>query len=276
MKRSLVSAVIAAITFLNASVILGIDFHRKDLEKEIMNRLILKHTVHQDRNLYHTEIQKEIKSGKEISDLANQFIDGNYYYIDYFIKNLTSSFLKNRDQSIEDPDAVGQEFKKYIVENIEILNPVVELFGLFLKSKDHGLTGFTWEPKKKVFTLFEMKAIAVRNILPFRMTGSGKPAVRICVAGEGFQDYPDRNKQLEAFTFEIVINGLKMGKLDKKIESFMNIVGKLKLSTDNDTAIKRAQGAFWWFFFNDKEFEEILLESYNNKKNYLPFEIKND
>lgn len=276
MKRLSLLAVWAAITFLKPQVILGIDFHQKELEKEIINRLVLKHTTHQDRNLYYIGILKEIKSGKEISDVGNQFIEDNYLYLDYFTKDLNSSFLKNRDQSNEEPDAVKQEFNEYVNRNKESLKPFVELFGLFLNSKGHGLTGFAVKPIKKEFTLAQMKAIAVRNIFPNRMTRSGRPAVKICVAGEGYKDYPDRNKHLEAFSFESVMNGLKKGKLDKKIEGFMNIVGKLKFSTDNDAAIKRAQGACWWFFFHDKDFEKLLLDSYNKKKDYLPFVITID
>ena len=273
MKRLLLLAVCVAFTFLNSPAIYGIDFDRKELEKEIMNRLVLKHSTHQNRNLYHIEILKECKSGEEIPGLGDQFIEDNYLYIHYFTKDLTTAFLKNRDQSIQDQDAVKKEFNEYLIENKEILKPIVELFSLFLKSKGHGLTGFVGEPKKKEFTFDQMKAIAVRNILPYKMTKSGKPGVKICVAGEGYKDFPDRNKHLEAFSFESVMNGLKQGKLDKKIEAFMNVVGKLKFSTDNDTAIKRAQGAFWWFFFHDKDFEKLLLDSYNNKKDYLPFVI---
>jgi hypothetical protein len=273
MKRLLILAVWAAINFLDSPVILGIDFHQKELEKEIINRLVLKHSTHQNRNFYYIEILNEIKSGKEISDLGNQFIEDNYLYLDYFTKDLNSSFFKNRDQSNEEPDAVKQEFNEYLKKNKESLKPFIELFRLFLKSRGHGLTGFAGEPKIKEFTFVQMKAVAVRNIFPNKMTASGRPGVKICVAGEGYNDYPDRNKHLEAFSFESVMNGLKKGKLDKKIEGFMNIVGKLKFSTDNDTAIKRAQGAFWWFFFNDKDFEKLLLDSYKSKKDYLPFVI---
>jgi hypothetical protein len=273
MKRLLLLAVCVAFTFLKSPAIYGIDFDRKELEKEIMNRLVLKQSTHQNRNFFYIEILKEIKSAKEISDLGNQFIEDNYLYINYLSKYLNPSFLKNRDQSIEDPDSVKNKFNEYLIENKKILNPIFELFSLFLKSKGHGLTGFVGEPKKKEFTFDQMKAIAVRNILPYKMTKKGRPGIKICVAGEGYKDFPDRNKHLEAFSFESVINGLKQGKLDKKIEESMNVVGKLKFSTDNDTAIKRAQGAFWWFFFHDKDFEKLLLDSYNNKKDYLPFVI---
>lgn len=276
MKKLLILAVWAAITFLDSPVILGIDLHRKELEKEIMNRLVLKHSTHQNRNLYYIDIIKEIKSGKEISDLGNQFIEDNYLYLDYFTKDLNSSFFKNRDKSNEEPDELKQEFNEYLQKNKKSLKPFIVLFRLFLKSKGHGLTGFAGEPKKKEFTFVQLKAIAVRNIFPNKMTRSGRPVVKICVAGEGHNDYPDRDKHLEAFSFESVMNGLKKGKLDKKIKEFMNIVEKLKFSTDNDAAIKRSQGAFWWFFFNDKDFEKLLLDSYNNKKAYLPFVIKID
>jgi hypothetical protein len=274
MKRLLLLVVWMAMAFLNSPYILGTDFNRKELEKEIMNRLVLKHTPYQDRNLYNVEIIKEIKSEKELSDLCNQFIADNYLYLDYFIIDLFTAFLKNQNKSREDPDAFKQEFYKYVIENKEFLFPFVEIFGLFLESKNHGLTGFDGQPKKKVFTLTQLKAIAIRNIFPYKMTKSGNPAVKICVAGEGYKDFPDRNKQLEAFSFESVMNGIEKTELYNRIQALSNDIGKLNFSTDNEAAIKRAQGAIWWSFFQDKEFEKILLDSYNKKKGYLPFVIK--
>ena len=61
MKRLLILSVSFAIVFFNSLSILGIDFNRNELEKEIMNRLVLKHTVHKDKNLYYIEIIEEIK-----------------------------------------------------------------------------------------------------------------------------------------------------------------------------------------------------------------------
>jgi hypothetical protein len=272
MKRILFIAIWLIVTFLNSWAIFGVDFARKEIEAEIINRIALGHLKHQDKNLYHTAITKEIKSGKEITNLCNEFIKANYLTMDYLIRDVTASFLKNWDRSTENPVEVKQEFKGYLSANIESLNPIVELFGLFIKSKNHGLISFTGQSKKN-FTLEQMKAIAVRNIFPQRMTETGKPAIKICVAGEGFEDYPARDNLLEAFLFESVFNGFTEGKLGKKIEEFMNTIPKLNLSTDNDTALKRAQGALWWLLFQDKEFEKILLDNYKNKKDYLPFEI---
>ena len=276
MKRLSLLAVLVAIAFLNSPYILGTDFNRKELEKEIMNRLVLKHTPHPDRNLYYIEIIKEVKSGKEISDLCNQFIEDNYIYLNYFFKDLIPSFFKNQNKSKKDPDALKQEFNKFLIEKKEFFIPFVEMFGLFLKSKNYGLTGFDGQPKKKVFTLAKLKAIAVRNIFPYKMNKNGKPALKICSAGEGFKDFPDRNKQLEAFSFESVMNGIEKSDLYKRIEALRNNIGKLNFSTDNEAVIMRVQGAFWWFFFHDKEFEKILLDNYNKKKEYLPFVIKID
>ena len=276
MKRLLTLSVCVAIVFLNSPFILGIDFNRQELENEIMNRLVLRHTVNQERNLYYIEIIEVIKSEKELSDLGNQFIAANYLYIDYFTKDLIPAFFKDQKKSREDPDSLKQEFNKYVIENKEFLTPVVEMFGLFLQSKDHGLTGFAGQSKKKVFTLAQLKAIAVRNIFPNTMTSSGKPGIKICAAGEGYKDFPDRNIQLEAFSFESVMNGLKKSELYERIESFRNNIVKLNFSTDNETAIMRTQGAIWWEFFHDKEFEKMLLESYNKKKDYLTFVIKID
>ena len=69
------------------------------------------------------------------------------------------------------------------------------------------------------------------------------------------------------------MKGLEKSELYKRIEAFRNNIGKLNFSTDNEAAIMRVQGAFWWFFFHDKEFEKILLDNYNKKKEYLPFVI---
>ena len=272
MKKLFQIMALAAIILLSFSALSGMEFQRAELEKEIMNRLTLARNVYNDRDTYSVDIIKEIKPGNELSGLCDQLIAGNYFYLDYCIKDIEFTYLQNRDDSIKNPDAVIQGYKDYLNENKENLEPLVEFFALYAKSKGHNITGLE-ECAKETFSLPRMKAVAVRSVFPYGMLKDGRPAVRVCIAGEGLVDYPNRNKALEAFAFECVFNGSKEEKLAKKIQEYMTLVGQLGLSTDVDVATKRAQGAFWALLFRDEDFEKLLLESYNEKKDYLPFEI---
>jgi hypothetical protein len=45
------------------------------------------------------------------------------------------------------------------------------------------------------------------------------------------------------------------------------------LSTDEQDLLKRAQGFMWALFYKDKDFEKMIIDSYQRKAKYMPFEI---
>lgn len=248
---------------------------KQDVEKEILSRFSLNHMTYQGKSAYSMKIIDKTESKDILAQLCDSFLSENFLYVDYMVKELMVAYLQNRDKSINDPDKIIAHYKMFIKENKEKLNPIIFMFASYLKWKGQEVTGMEENPKQKV-TLSELKALAVRNILPLKFNEKGQLMYKICVAGEGFEDYDHRNAALEAFTFDTVMNALKKDSLKPITARPNQIVKKLNLSTDMDTAVKRAQGVYWAILFKDPEFQKLLMNQYQKKKAYLPFVIVED
>ena len=245
-------------------------FDKKEVEEEIMSRLSLNHEVYQGRDMYSIKTIKDIESDAVLSRLCNAFLAENYFYVDYLVKDLFFSFLENKDQSIEEPERVISLYKKYLEKNKKQLIPMISLFASYLKAKGHVIGAMEDLPKEKI-SLADLKAVAVRNILPLKLSDDSSVIYKLCVAGEGFVDYEKRNAQLEAFTFETIFNASKDGSLKPILNKCGQVVERLNLSTETDVALKRAQGVFWGLLFTDADFQKLLINQYNKKKSYLLF-----
>ncbi len=248
---------------------------KQDVEKEILSRFSLNHTVYQGGSGFSMKIIEKTESTDTLSRLCDSFLSENFLLIDYMVKDLMVTYLKTRDQSIKEPDEIIARYKLFMNENKEKLAPVISMFASYLRWKGQEITGIEASSKQEI-TLSEFKAAAVRNILPLKFSDKGQIMYKICVAGEGFIDYGARNAVLEAFTFDTVMNALKNDSLKPITDKPIQIVKELNLSNDMDTAIKRAQGIFWALLFKDPEFQKLLMDPYQEKKAYLPFIIIKD
>lgn len=189
---------------------------------------------------------EEIESKTPLSKLGNDFFKENFFYIDYISK-----------------------------QSEEYMDSITEFFGLYLIAKGQIISNFTEKPKKR-FSVHELKATAVRFMFPVKVTKEGKIGTRICVTGEGFRDYSERNIDFEAFTFDAIFKEIKKEEdsfLLPRIQEYSKLAGSLKLSTDEQDLLKRAQGLMWAMFYKDKDFEKMLIDSYQKKAKYMPFEI---
>jgi len=188
----------------------------------------------------------KIISNTPVSKLGNDFFKENFLYIDY----------------------ISRQCEEY-------MDSITEFFGLYLIAKGQKISDFTEKPKMR-FSVHELKATAVRFMYPAIVTKEGKIGTRICVTGEGFRDYSKRNIDFEAFTFDAIFNELKKEEdsfLLPRIEEYNKLAGSLKLSTDEQDLLKRAQGFMWAMFYKDKDFEKMLIDCYQRKTEYMPFEI---
>ncbi len=146
---------------------------------------------------------------------------------------------------------------------------------MYLLAKGQKISGLVEKPKEK-FSLHDLKATAIRFIFPSKVTKEGKIGTRICVTGEGFLDYSERNIDFEAFTFYAIFNEIKKEEasfLMPRLQEYNKLAVRLKLSTNEQDLLKRAQGLMWALFYNDKDFEKMLIDCYQKKAEYMPFEI---
>ena len=188
----------------------------------------------------------EIESSSSLTTMGNDFFKENKLYIHY----------------------ISKQSKEY-------MKKILYLFELYLISKDCEITEFVEEPKQEI-SIHDLKATGVRFFFPTKVTEEGKIGTRICVTGEGFRDYEKREIYLEAFSFHTIFNEI-LKKQDSYILSRVSennkLANQLKLSNNNEDLLKRAQGFMWALFYADSDFEKILLDSYHDKEEYLPFKI---
>ena len=247
-------------------------YTRESTEEEILNRFVLVRTVFHEKDLYYVEIIKKAKNENSLSIQCDEFIKENYFYLDYLVKEEMVSYLNNKDENIKDPVEIVKSFSPYLKLNEDFSTHVADFFNLFLKSKGYEVANFVEEPKK-VYTFEEFKTTAVRNVFPTKGAEEGKLIYKLCVGGEGYKDYPNRNIYLEAFAFEIIFKERNSDIFNKVLKNCEDVIKKLQFSTDYETLIKRVQGSIWSVMFLDERFANILKEGYNTKKNYLPFRI---
>jgi len=188
----------------------------------------------------------EIESNSSLATLGNNFFKENKLYIDY----------------------ISKQSKEY-------MDKILYLFELYLLSKGNEISGFVEKPREEI-SIHDLKATGVRFFFPVKVTEEGKIGTRICVSGEGFQDYEKRNIYLEAFSFHTIFNEILREKdsyILPRVRENNKLANQLKLSNNKEDLLKRAQGFMWALFYADDKFEKILMDSYNDKKEYLPFKI---
>jgi len=133
----------------------------------------------------------------------------------------------------------------------------------------------TVEHKFRVLAIHDVKAIAVRHIFPLRTNAEGKIGTLICASALGFKDYPERNVPVEAFTFQTVFNETKKENnfVFARVHEYGELAKSLRLSNNPEDLIKRAQGIYWALFYQNPEFEKLLLDAYSKDATILPFKI---
>lgn len=155
------------------------------------------------------------------------------------------------------------------------MDKILYLFELYLISKGCDIAEFV-EKSREEISIHDLKATGVRFFFPVKVTDEGKIGTRICVSGEGFRDYEKRDIYLEAFSFHTIFNEILKKKdsyILPRVEENNKLANQLKLSNNNEDLLKRAQGFMWALFYADENFEKILLDSYHDKEEYLPFKI---
>jgi len=144
------------------------EFKREGIRAEIK-----KHFEHPEGGIL---FSTEIESDSPLTALGNGFFKENKLYINYMTK---------QDQ--------------------EHMDKILYLFELYLISKDQEISGFVEKPKEEI-SVHDLMATGVRFFFPTKVTEDGRIGTRICVTGEGFQDYEKRDIYLEAFAFHAIFN----------------------------------------------------------------------
>lgn len=188
---------------------------------------------------------EEIQGGSDLSPAVNAFFKDNFLYVDWLSRE-------------------SKDYRESLLDSV----------CAFLEVQGRKISDRRPQPKKAV-SLHELKTIAVRNVFPLRVNPEGKIGTLICASAAGFADYPDRQYELEAFAFQTVFNDVKKPEsfILARVDDYGKLARSLKLSSNTDILLKRAQGVYWALFYQNPDFEKLLIEAYREKAAILPFEI---
>lgn len=237
MKRNLLYFIPFLLLYFCTNPLFCSEFKIEDIKAEIAK--------HFEQPQGGIKVKRQIESNSQLATLGNDFFKENFLYIDYISK-----------------------------QSMKFMEQILYTFEMYLISKGNEISNFD-EKSKEEISIHDLKATGVRFFFPVEVTEDGRIGTRICVTGEGFQDYEKRNIALEAFTFDTIFNEIRKedSYILPKVEEYNRIANKLKLSNIKEDLLKRAQGFMWALFYIDDNLEEILFDSYLDKKEYLPFKI---
>lgn len=257
------------------STLWGLD--TAEIETELLKRFRLEPMEYKGRDYLSVKVVKDDVTEKPLARLCNEFIEKNQLLTGYFAQRLFSRYLRNQSKADKEKPRTERikAFTPFLQKNKQTLEPVSWMFGLFLESKGHPVN-MENQPPKPSYTWAQIKETAVRNVHIKEILPGGKPRVKICVAGEGFLDLPQlqRNLLLEAFTFQAMMNGLKEETFGTGVYECMEAIEKLKLSPQREDDLRKAREVSRDILLKDNQLEALLQAVYDRNKVYLPFEIK--
>ena len=99
----------------------------------------------------------------------------------------------------------------------------------------------------------------------------------MCVGINGIKSTePKRNPTVEAFCFSSIMMFMDDSTYNIYNEFLDNarLLYKLNLGTEKKEKILRAQGALYMLMFKNEILRKLILDSYEQKKRYMPFVLK--
>lgn len=195
---------------------------------------------------------------------AKDLVNNNILYIDYFLTHFLTRKNYSDLESIKDSLELQLMFEKKLVNDSLFNSLMIEFADKTINNK----------LEKDSVGIDYVLNIAVKYFAILRITDEGNFSTSICT---GFnlikQTEPERNPHIEAFAFSSVIKNLNSEKynLYSDFVSFVKNIYKLNLGTEKNDRLLRAQGAIFMAMRENSKLRQMLIDEYNEKKEFLPF-----
>ncbi len=198
-----------------------------------------------------------------------RLINENKQYIYYLLANFSSRSDYQRLKSIKDTVELQSEFIKSL-EKDSMLNS--EMYKLTKKITDK----LSYIPD--TVSMNDLLNVAVKYFSIIRINRDGYYIGKVCSGINGLKDTEkERNAQVEAFCFTSIIGhyqGEKFSMYNEFVKGIKELY-RINLGINDKEKLLRAQGAMYMFMKNNQKLKELLLFEYDNKKEFLPFVLKN-
>ncbi|MFK8044637.1 MAG: hypothetical protein AB8B72_04030 [Crocinitomicaceae bacterium] len=213
-----------------------------------------------------TFVTKRVNKLKE-GECYAKFVNENEWYIDYLKGNFSS--YKKDTILLEIKDST--ELQKQFISNLK----KDTTFNSILKKVEEKIN----KPKTFVsdtISLDQLMNYAVKFFLITGINENGHYLGQVCGGHNGLRFTNEtRNPHVEAFCFATIFENYdgKLYSMQAELINGIKEVIKVKLGTNIDDRLLRAQGALFLVMKNNKTLKKLLLKTYKKKREYLPFVI---
>lgn len=135
------------------------------------------------------------------------------------------------------------------------------------------------KPVPDTITIDEMLNIAVKYFYIRHINKDGHYVGQLCKGINGIEETEEvRNPPLEDFCFSVIFSNYESeeNKMYEELINGIKDVYKLNLGTDKKEKLLRAQGAMYMYMRHNETLKNLLIKSYHEQKEDLPFVLKDD
>jgi hypothetical protein len=201
-----------------------------------------------------------------------ELILNNRHLLDYLVKNAID--YNGINEYLNDSLMLEMDFYTRLDTNSAFNDALLNVIGSYLKSKGKAITDYTPETEEMLYE--QLATRAVRFFEPYRVDDNGMVLSNILVNNSSFKDYEGlRNFIAEGFCYQALFMETykKKHNLNKVFSQLLQDLTAYPFSQDEDTKIKRLQGALWFSFAKDPAIKAVIKDEYNRLKSWYPISI---
>jgi len=195
------------------------------------------------------------------------YVNNNIKYIEYFIESFFPNKKKDDLLKIDDSLTLQSAFNAVMQED-SLFNAV--MLELTAKVIDKTIP-------KDTITMNTLLNIAVKYFYVWKITEDTAYSYKLCSWFNGIRETePVRKPFIEAFAFFSIFTDYFNPKynIHNELENAIRELYKMNLGVDKEERLLRARGAVFMYMLHNQKLRDLLLYEYENKKEYLPFVLR--
>jgi hypothetical protein len=217
------------------------------------------------------EKQYLIPGVKKIIDTTkcySTFLTNNHQYLNYLRLHFSEKIDYDTLNKIEDSASLQSEYIAALRRDTAFNRILQKLSATLEHEQDYA---------PDTVSINSILDIAVKFFSISKITDKGYYAAKVCVGINGIKEtIADRQPYAEAFCFQAIINDMMTGESSTYQDFIQNIKSlyDFNLGTDKEDQLLRAQGALFVLMSQSASLQTLLLNEYEEKKDFLPFIIQ--
>lgn len=200
---------------------------------------------------------------------ASSIIDENLRTLDYVLVNFTGRLDYKVFKMISDSVVLQEKYIR-VLEKDSLFTAVLNDFSVKVIDKTQV---------KDTVSMNQLMNMAVKFFSITRINEDDNYVGRVCVGSNSIEDTePNRHAFAEAFCFVSIFENYE-GERYNMSKEFIDVLWVLKdmnLGINRDERLLRAQGAMFVMMMKNQNLSNMLEQSFEEKKEFLPFVLKKE